>query len=164
MRRHDDVVELEDRLVGGARLDLEHVEPGAGDRAVDQGAVQRPLVDHRPARGVDDVGRGLHQPQQALAHDVVRGLAQRHADREEVGAAEQLLQPDQLDAELGRDLRVLVGVVGEEAHAERCREAEHLGADIAHAELAQRLADQALAHVVGPLGPARPAPGGRAGP
>ena len=31
MRRHDDIVELEDRLVGGQRLDLEHVEPGAGD-------------------------------------------------------------------------------------------------------------------------------------
>ena len=61
---------------------------------------------------------------------------------------------DQLDAELGRDLRVLVGVVGDEAHAERCGEAEHLGADIAHAELAQGLADHALAHVVRALGPA----------
>ena len=40
------------------------------------------------------------------------------------------------------------------AHAERGREAEHLGADIAHAELAQGLADQALAHVVRALGPA----------
>ena len=58
---HDDVVELEDRLVGRARLDLEHVEPGAGDRAVGESAVERALVDHRPARGVDDVGRGLHQ-------------------------------------------------------------------------------------------------------
>ena len=71
---------------------------------------------------------------------------------------------DQLDAELGRDLRVLVGVVGDEAHAERGREAEHLGADIAHAELAQGLADQAHAHVVGALGPAVRALAASAGP
>ena len=90
-------------------------------------------------------------------------LAQRHADREEVGAAEQLLQPNQLDAELGRDLGVLIGVVGDEAQAEGLGEAEHLGTDIAHAELAQRLADQAIAHVLERL--AQPsAPGGRAGP
>ena len=33
VRRDDDVVELVDRLVGGRRLDLEHIEPRAGDRA-----------------------------------------------------------------------------------------------------------------------------------
>ena len=56
--------------------------------------------------------------------------------------------------ELGRDRGVLVGVVGDEAHAEGPGEPEHLGADVAHAELAQRLADQALAHVLRALCPA----------
>ena len=59
---------------------------------------------------------------------------------------------------------VLVGVMGDEAHAERRRQAEHLGADVADAELAQGLADQALAHVVRALGPAVADPGGRGGP
>ena len=86
-------------------------------------------------------------------------LTERKSD-----AAEQLLQPDQLDAELGRDLGVLVGVVGDEAQTERPRETEDLGADVAHAELAQGLADQAIAHMVGALAPSPPAPGGRAGP
>ena len=98
--------------------------------------------------------------EQTLADDVVRGLAERHADRQEIRPPEQLLDADQLDAELGREPGVLVGVMGDEAQAERGREAEHLGADIAHAELAQGLADQALAHVVGPLGPAVRDPAG----
>ena len=44
--------------------------------------------------------------------------------------------------------------MGDEAQAEGRRETEHLGTDIAHAELAQGLADQALAHMVGALRPA----------
>ena len=44
--------------------------------------------------------------------------------------------------------------MGDEAQTEGPRETEDLGADVAHAELAQGLADQALAHMVGALRPA----------
>ena len=44
--------------------------------------------------------------------------------------------------------------MGDELHVEGPRQAEHLGADIADAERAQRLADQADAHVVAARGKA----------
>ena len=47
-----------------------------------------------------------------------------------------------------------IGIVGDELHVEGLRQAEHLGADIADAERAERAADQADAHVVGALGEA----------
>ena len=47
-----------------------------------------------------------------------------------------------------------IGIVGDEAHVERLGHAEHLGADIADAERAERAADQADAHVVDALGEA----------
>ena len=81
-------------------------------------------------------------------------VVERAADREHVGLAEQLLEADQAHAELLRDLGIGVGVVGDELHAEGLGEPEHLGADVADAELAERPADQADAHVLVALGPA----------
>ena len=62
---------------------------------------------------------------------------QRTAHRENVGAAEQVLDTDEFDAEFGRDLLVCIGIMGDEFHVERLRHAEHLGADVADAERAQ---------------------------
>ena len=63
-------------------------------------------------------------------------------------------RPDQVHAELLRELGVGVGVVGDEPHAEGLRQPEHLGADVADAELAEGAVDQADAHVIDPPGPA----------
>jgi hypothetical protein len=53
VRRDDDGVELEQRLVG-ARLAGEDVEAGAGDPPSLTRGVERGLVDDPAARGVDD--------------------------------------------------------------------------------------------------------------
>ena len=60
MRQHHDLVALQQLRVD-RRLVLEHVEAGAGDLAALDHAGQRVLVDHLAARGVDDIGRRLHQ-------------------------------------------------------------------------------------------------------
>jgi hypothetical protein len=67
VRRDDDVIERQQRIVGRRGLDLEDVEPGAGDAAGRERRDQRLLLDDRPARGVDQVGRRLHQPAPASA-------------------------------------------------------------------------------------------------
>ena len=51
-----------------------------------------------------------------------------------------------------------VGVVGDEAHVEGAREAEHLGPDVAHADRAQGESHQSDALVADLLGPARRPP------
>ena len=53
-------------------LVLVDVEARARDLLVLQRPHQRRLVDHRPARGVDDEGRGLHQRELPVAHQVPR--------------------------------------------------------------------------------------------
>ena len=77
-----------------------------------------------PRDGVDEIGRRLHQREPLGVDDVVGLRRQRAADRQHVGAAEDLLQPDQLDAELRRDGLVGEGVVGDEAS---CRAASRGG-------------------------------------
>ena len=84
MRGGDDVAHRE-QAIGHLGLMLEHVETGAGDLAFLQGARECRLVDNRPARGVDEKGRGLHQRELALA-DLMMGLRfERRMHRDEVG-------------------------------------------------------------------------------
>ena len=63
VRRHDDVVELQQRIRRWRRLFLEDVEAGTGKSAADERIVERALIDDRAARGVDQVGARLHQAQ-----------------------------------------------------------------------------------------------------
>ena len=48
MRREHDIVELAQRMIARQRLDLEHVEAGAGDAFFAQRGDQRRLLDDRP--------------------------------------------------------------------------------------------------------------------
>ena len=115
---------------------------------------QRLLVDDRPARRVDEIGRRLHQRDALGIDEVARLGRQRAADRDDVGAAEHILELDQLDAELGRHRLVGEGIMGDELHVEGLGQPEQLGADIADADRAERAADEADAHMLGALGEA----------
>ena len=59
---------------GVRRLDLQHVQPGAGDATLLQHLGQRLLIDDRPAGGVDEERRRLHQRQALGIHQVLRRL------------------------------------------------------------------------------------------
>ena len=90
----------------GARLLGEDVEAGAGDPALLRARVASAcLVDDAAAGGVDDPDRRLDLAQRLLADQADRlgGLGQVHGD--EVGSAEQLVEREQLDAELRRPER-----------------------------------------------------------
>ena len=65
------------RIFGVRRLLLQHVEPGTGDATLLQHLGQRLLIDDRPAGGVDEKGRRLHQRQALGIHQVLRRLHQR---------------------------------------------------------------------------------------
>src|SRR4051794_17077512 len=92
VRRDDDVVELEERVVGGRRLLLEDVDRGAGDGPVDERPMQRLLVDDRAARRVDEIGGGLHQRELARADQLARRLVEVARDTDEVRLAQQRLE------------------------------------------------------------------------
>src|SRR4029077_1959406 len=104
----------------------------------------------RPARRVDEVGGWFHQRQAFSVHEVTGLWRERAADIHDVGAAEHLLEADQLHVELGRNLAVRIGIMGYELHPERLQQAEQLGADIADPDRAECTPDEADAHMLAP--------------
>src|SRR5687768_18088058 len=53
-------------------------------------------------------------------------VIKRNADGKDVRAAEHILEADQLDAELARELLVGIGIVGDELHVEGLRQPKKL--------------------------------------
>ena len=80
------------RVVGGQRLDVEDVEPGAGDAPAAERRDQRGLVDDRPARGVDQVAPSASSApaRRAPTSPRVRSPSTQ-VDGHDVGAREQLV-------------------------------------------------------------------------
>ena len=150
MRRDDDLRQLEQRAVR-ARFGGEHVETCAADVAAGDRVGERLLVDQAAAGGVDDDDARLGLGQRLLADQArgLLGLGQVH--RDEVGAAQQFVERQQLDAELrGAGMRH-VRVVGGDVRAEG---GEPLGdqlADAAEPDDADRLAEDLGARERRPL-------------
>ena len=118
VRGDDDLRQLEQRA-GGGRLGDVDVDAGAADVPAADGLGQRLLVDQAAAGGVDDQHARLGQRQLVLADEPegLGGLGQ--VDRDQVGAAQQVVQAHQLDAELRGAGRRDVGVVGDQPDVER---------------------------------------------
>src|SRR5436309_2623463 len=72
VRGAHDVLEVEDRIVPGRGLVLPDVEAGGGELAAGQRLEERPLVLHGAARGVDEDGARLHEPDGLLVDHVLR--------------------------------------------------------------------------------------------
>ena len=138
MRREHDIVHLAQRMVERQRLDVEHVEAGAGDLVVAQGRQQRRLIDDRPARGVDDIGGRLHQAELLGADQPARALREHDVDGDEVGLPEQVLLAHVVDADLLALLGREVLAPGDDLHAERLADLGGAGAELAEAEDAER--------------------------
>ena len=140
MRRQHHVLHREQRR-RHLRLVLVDVEPHARDALLQQCLGKRRLVDHRTARGVDDEGGLLHQPQFALAQQVPRVGNELRMQRDEIGLAQQVV--------VGRVDHTVFGFVGfrqparvavEDAHAEAVGAPRHRLADAAGADQTDRLA------------------------
>ena len=139
------------RAVRGGRLAREDVEPGAGDLAGGQRGVERVLVDEAAAGDVDDVARRLHL-RELLRADHPGGLGRlRHVDRDEVALLEQLVEREQVHAELLGARARDVGVVRDDAHVEGLQTRGDERADAAEADDADGLLEQLGAGVRAPL-------------
>ena len=139
----DDVRELQERVPRIGGLGLEHVDAGAGDPAVLEGAGEGGLVDDAAAAAVDEVGGPLHRPELALAHEVTGLGVQGDLDGDPVRFPEESVKiVHQPDAELARDVLLDVGIVGDHAEAERLEAPRQRLADLAQAHQSRRLAVQ----------------------
>mmetsp|Transcript_20290 Transcript_20290/g.61860 ORF Transcript_20290/g.61860 Transcript_20290/m.61860 type:complete len:510 (+) Transcript_20290:320-1849(+) len=156
VRRRDKLGVLNQRpLVLRRRLRLEHVNRGAGDVARLQRGEQVRLVDDAAASAVDDAHTRLHRRDRRLVDHVLCVVEQRHVDGEEVGARHAVGGGDRLDVELARGVGREEGVVPDNVHPVRLHARDHLAADAAEAEHAERLAGELDAHVLLPVPLAR---------
>ena len=150
VRRADDVGQAEQRAVLG-RLDLEHVEGGAGHVARFQRLGQRPLVDQAAARAVDDAHALLGLLQRGGIDDVAGLVGQRRVQGDEIGAAQQVVELDLLHAQLHRPLRRQERIVGDHLHLQADGAVGDDRADVAAADHAQRLGGELDAQELGLL-------------
>ena len=140
MRRADHVRQREQRIVG-RRLGHEHVERRSGDAPRRQRLEQSRLVD-QPAAGAIDQAQALFRQLQRFGVDDIAGLVgERGMQRDEVGAAQQLFEPDFLDAEVERPFGGEIGIVGNHPHLQPERAVGDDRADIAATDDAERLAE-----------------------
>src|SRR5207302_5141848 len=136
------LLEPEQRVVGGRRLLLEDVERRSRHARCASRGGERPLVHDAATGTVDDPDAGLDAGELVLAEQVTRVSRQRHVDRDEVRAGEELIQLDGLDTvALGRFPRQ-IGVVGDDVHAEAERAPRDLGTDASEPHNAQHLAEE----------------------
>ncbi len=127
-------------LCGG--LGGEDVEACTGDLSRDEGGVQRLLVDQAAARDVDDERGRLHGLE-LLGTDHAGGLRRlRHVDREEVGLGDELIEREELHAELLGARRGDVGVVGDDTHVESGKARGDERTDATEADDADRLLEE----------------------
>ena len=142
VRRDDHLLEPDQRVVGGRRLALEHVERRARHARRADRRGERPLVHDAATGAVDDPDAGLDAGELVLAEQVARVSRERGVDRDEVRPREELVELDGLDAvALGRLTRE-VGVEGDDVHAKAEGPARDLGPDAPEPEHAQHLAEE----------------------
>ena len=145
------------RVVHGRGLRRQHVESGARQFPVAQGAVEQGLIHQPAARGVDEDGAGLHGLEFLLEDHRTRGGA-RHVERDVIRLAQRLDEVGgRPDAVLGHHLGLHEGIIGGHRHAEGPGEFRHAPADATEAREQQALAVEfhrieAVPHV--PVAPA----------
>jgi hypothetical protein len=141
VRRADDVLEVEQRVVPRRRLVLPHVEARGRQPAAREGLEERALVLHGTARGVDVDRARLHEGEGLLADHVLRLGRERRVAREDVDLRQELLQAlHRLRTATPHLVVRHVLVVAEDAHADGPRELRHPAADVADADDPEGLA------------------------
>ena len=145
MRRADDVGMAEQDVLGRRLLD-EDVESGAGDVLGIQRIDQRLLVDQTAARTIDDAHALLGLGQSRRVDDVLGLVGQRRVQRDEVGALEEIVELDLLDADIPGALRRQERIERDHLHAQAERAIGDDRTDIAAADDAERLGGDLDAH------------------
>src|SRR5579871_6798176 len=95
MRRQDRVGGAPQRMIGGHRLVLEHVQPCPGETAFAHRGGERDGVDNGASRRVDDDRAALHQAQLGFAEEMPRLLVERRVARHKIRLPQQGLVVDE---------------------------------------------------------------------
>ncbi len=105
MRRADHVgmAEQRDSLFAGSSVNTSKAAPATWPES--SAARKRLLVDQPAARAIDDAHAFLHCRERLGVDDVLGLLGQRRVQRDEIGALEQLVKLDLLDAEIAARAR-----------------------------------------------------------
>src|SRR5438034_805957 len=105
-------------------------------------ARERPLFHDATPGAIDDPDAGLDAGERVLAEQMARVPRERYVERDEVGAREQLVKVDGLDAVALGGLARQIGVVGDHVHAEAECPPRDLGPDASEPQHAQHLAEE----------------------
>ena len=124
VRRHDDIVEREQRIGRIGRLLLKHVKGCASDPPACQNVRERLLIDDWSARSVDKKGRLLHQSESISIHEVAGLGRQRTVHGNDVGAGEDVVETNEFDSKRSGHIGIRKWIMGDESHVERLGEAE----------------------------------------
>ncbi len=88
VRRQDDIVEAQKRMVRGGRFVREDIQAGARDHSFPQRLDEFRFVHHLGARAIDQVRRRLHQPEFSHPDDSPGLRVERQIQRNEVRRGE----------------------------------------------------------------------------
>ena len=121
------------------RFRSEDVEGGAGDLAFGDGAREGVLVDDAASGRVDEQGAALHFLERRIVDHVLGLRRERCVNCQEVGAGQQLVELDQLDAELGGAIATHHRIHANDLHLETLRAVGNDASDVAQADDAERL-------------------------
>ena len=128
------------RMVGLQRLGLVDVQGGPAEVPGVEGGHQGFGVEHCAAGGVDQQAARWHQRQFPLRDQVPAVVGQLHVQADHVRAGKQLVPLDVPKPHPRGLLGVGMKRPGHHLHPEGEREPDHLGADVAGADHAERLA------------------------
>src|SRR2546425_1827152 len=139
VRGGDHGLDPPERVVERQRLDVEDIEPGARESSALKGLDQGPLVHDRSPRGVDEIGRRLHERELACADQAASAWPQHDVDRHHVRPPQQLLLGDQGRARGGGALGGQVLAPSEHLHRERAADRGHRGTGMSEPDHTERL-------------------------
>ncbi|CUN48270.1 Uncharacterised protein [Bifidobacterium adolescentis] len=146
MRGEDHVVlvrKVGQELVAGLlRFDWEHVHRRAGQMAGIQMLLQRVQIRHETTGQVDEDGILLHMLELVFAEESRVRLASIHMKRDHIGLFQQFVERVATVGVAHGEL--LFNVVEQHAHAKRLGDDGKLGADVAVADDAERLASDLM--------------------
>ena len=140
MGSEDDLVAGEDWVVWRDGFLIEDVQGRAGKIAVMEGLDEGVGVDEFAASGVDEDGVGLHHSEFSPSDDAAAVWAEANVDADDVGFLEELVEGDELNAELLGALGGWIERPCDATHAERVCDARDFTSDVACADDAQGLA------------------------
>ena len=146
MRRDNNLVQCQQRVIGWHRLLDEDIERRSGDLARLDCRVEGFLIDQSATRAVDDPHAILHLCKSGLTDNAARLVGQRRMNSQEIGVAQYLVKRRNLDPGLCRDFTGDEWIVGDDLHRQPERPRGDDLSNIAQPDHAKRLPCQIDTH------------------